>query len=55
MNYEKFIKYFSLGMKILTPSVFFVVTCFPSTYYLAGVMVILTLYHYAITWKSKDK
>ena len=49
---ENFAYWFRLVMKYLPVIIFFVIACWPALYGLAGVMVILLLFSYALQYQK---
>jgi hypothetical protein len=49
---EKFAYYFRLVINYLPVVIFFVIACWPVLYVLAGIMVILLLFSYALQWQK---
>jgi len=50
MKAEKFAYWFRLIVKILIPVSFFVIAAWPGSYWLAGVMLIVTLFYYLLIY-----
>ena len=48
VNVDKFLDAFHEAVKILIPTIFFVVTCWPVLYPLAGVMCVAVLFDYGV-------
>jgi len=53
-NVSKFKENFHIAVKILTPVVFFVLSCWPAFYPLAGVMFLAVLFDYALEYFVKE-
>lgn len=49
---KNFAYFFRLATKILIPVSFFVIATWPGSYWLAGVMTILTLFYYLLVWQK---
>jgi hypothetical protein len=49
---ENFAYWFRVVVKWITPVSFFIIASWPGSYWLAGVMLIVTLFYYTLQWKN---
>ena len=49
---EKFAYWFRFGVKWFTPASFFIIASWPNSYWLAGVMLIFTVFSYILQWQK---